>query len=137
MAYCTADDVKAIKAVKRLLSPDGNWSDADITQRIRETDAYIDSRLRTTYKVPLTIGGQTPEVVKRVSIFRTVFEMLTEEYGRNNDEYLYYYNESEKLLQRILDGEVQFNDDDTDQASIPAPRLLIDNHDRYFRIGGD
>lgn len=137
MAYCTADDVKAIKAVKRLLSPDGNWSDADITQRISETDAYIDSRLSTTYKVPISIEGQTPALIKRISILRTVFEMLTEEYGRNNDEYLYYYNESEKLLQRILDGEIHCNDDDTDQASIPTPRLIIQNNKRYFRIRED
>ncbi|OHD53947.1 MAG: hypothetical protein A2Y33_12310 [Spirochaetes bacterium GWF1_51_8] len=118
MAYCTLDDVKSVKSVTRLLAPEGKWSDADIAALIDEIGAnVIDVRIGRCYIVPVT---QVPGVLKRICRLKTAFEMLAQEFGRNNGEFDYLEREAEWLLKGIEERRISLDGAELAACSAPA-----------------
>ena len=133
MAYCTVDDVKSVKSVARLLAPEGKWSDSDIASLIGDISAnVIDVRIGRCYIVPVT---QVPGVLKRICRLKTAFEMLTQEFGRNNGEFDYLDREAEWLLKGIEERRISL--DGGDLTNCQAPVLSGETARHFTMEDGD
>ncbi len=128
MGYCSVDDIKSVKAIKRLLPPDGSWSDGDILSKIEDITVLINSRLSDIASVPLS---PVPEILSRICRLKTAFEMLNEEFGEADGKYAYLNEEAEYLLSRIERREIMLNPDEAGKGrtKIIAPER------RYFSMG--
>jgi phage gp36-like protein len=132
MAYCTVDDVKAVKAVKRLLAPDGAWSDDDISGLIDQIGGnVIDARIGKWYQVPVT---PAPGVLSRVCRLKTAYEMLAQEYGENKGEYAYLNREAEWLLEGVAGRRIPLEYAETE--AYPAPGV-VNGDTRFFSLEDD
>ena len=130
MSYCTASDVKEIKSVKRLLAPDGNWEDSDITDRISEISASeIDLRLAGWYEVPLS---PVPDIIKRICKLLVAYEMLMEEFGQSDGNYDYLKREADYLLEGIENRRILLETSDSAEYPNGGPKLVISDENRYF-----
>lgn len=123
--YCTIDDVKAVKAVKRLIEPNGNWSDSNIEDKIDEMTNLINTRIAGVAETPL---NPVPSILQRICKLKTAYEMLIEEYGKADGKYAEFNNEAEYLLARINERVIVLDGGE----SIAEPVLVNRNSERYF-----
>lgn len=120
MAYCTVADVRTLKVVANV-----SFIDAEITALIAEVDSYIDTRL-TSYINTLPMSP-VPAIIKRCSMFETVWEMIVQQLGAL-EEYRFYHDEAESILKKITSGETIIETAIIEQnVSVPSIRFSSDD----------
>lgn len=134
MGYCSTDSVKSVKSVKRLLVPEGTWTDADIAARIDEIGtSVIDTRLGGVYSVPFE---PVPDVVERICRLKTAYGMLMEEYGREDDRYEFLNEEAEYLLRGLEKKVFLLESPESVTGVLSGPELFSADARRYFDMEG-
>jgi len=133
MAYAGPNDIRAIKAISPTLKGYGVDEEAQntaIQAVIDRVEVIINTRLQSKYTVPLL---PVPDILKRISVYKTAYEILVENYGDVDGKYSYFRREADALLQQIEDGSISFT---PPAESINGVDCVIPTGDyRVFELG--
>ena len=133
MGYCSVDAVKAVKAIRRLTTPDGSWTDDDIRTLIESVSAgSIDPRISKWTAVPVS---PAPETLLRICALKTAYEMLAQEYAGKEGDFEFLNREAEWLLGKIERREILIDSGICARPGMPA--ISIDDPNRYMPSIGD
>lgn len=133
MSYSLPADIREIKAITPTLKAYGADETAQntaIQKVIDRVEVIINNRLKSKYTVPVT---PVPDILERISVYKTAYEILVENYGDSEGKYSYFKKEAETLLSQIESGAIELVpvSDSLNSADLINPS----GEDRYFTLG--
>jgi len=139
MAYCTHDDlVKRVGAddLARLADHDGDgMADSEVVARaVNDADALIDSYLRVRFDVPVSAGGEVPDVLRTRAVNLALYflhlgrDSVTEDVRRQ-------YEDDVAWLREAAAGHVSLGVDPSPEESQEAIGVRYQSRPRVFGRG--
>ena len=112
MAYATYPDISNEISNLGELVPDGKVAKTWVESKISTAELEINGKLQSRYATPLT-SASAIEILKPVSIFRTCYSILaqnyTQENGNASDWVQDYKKRADEILNMILDGTIDLD----------------------------